>query len=40
MISGVKLHALPSGYRFDLRRRERVAMAPLKALEGGAIASS
>ncbi len=40
MISGVILHALPSGYRFDLRRRERVAMTPLKALEGGAIASS
>jgi cyanophycinase len=40
MITGVKLHALPAGYRFDLRRRERVAMTPLKALEGGAIASS
>jgi cyanophycinase len=40
MISGVVLHALPSGYRFDLRRRERVATPPLKALEGGAIASS
>ena len=25
MISGVVLHSLPSGYRFDLRRRERVA---------------
>jgi cyanophycinase len=40
MISGVVLHALPAGYRFDLRRRERVATPPLVALEGGAIASS
>jgi cyanophycinase len=37
MISGVILHALPSGYRFDLRRRQRVPMAPLKALPGGVI---
>jgi cyanophycinase len=37
MISGVILHALPSGYRFDLRRRQRLPMAPLKALPGGAI---
>jgi cyanophycinase len=37
MISGVILHALPSGYRFDLRRRERVPMVPLKALPGGQI---
>ena len=40
MISGVVLHALPSGYRFDLRHRKRVAMTPLVAIEGGAIASS
>ena len=40
MISGVVLHALPSGYRFDLRKRRRVAITPLVALEGGAIASS
>ncbi len=40
MISGVTLHALPSGYRFDLRHRRRIATTPLKALEGGAIASS
>jgi cyanophycinase len=40
MISGVILHALPSGYRFDLRRRKRMATTPLVALEGGAIASS
>ena len=25
MISGVVLHALPSGYRFDLRHRRRIA---------------
>ena len=37
MISGVVLHALPSGYRFDLRRRRRIATTPLKALPGGAI---
>jgi len=40
MISGVILHALPAGYRFDLRHRRRVATTPLKALEGGAAASS
>jgi hypothetical protein len=40
MISGVTLHALPAGYKFDLRRRQRVQAANLKALEGGAIASS
>ncbi len=38
MISGVVLHSLPSGYRFDLRRRVRVPM--LHAIEGGEIASS
>jgi cyanophycinase len=41
MISGVVLHALPSGYRFDLRRRHRVVVPNLKALPGGeAVASS
>jgi cyanophycinase len=43
MISGVILHALPSGYRFDLRRRQRVPMPRLQVVEGGAagtIASS
>jgi len=41
MISGVVLHSLPAGYRFDLRRRHRVAMPALHALPGGgAIASS
>ena len=38
MISGVVLHSLPSGYRFDLRRRVRVPM--LHAIEGGEAASS
>jgi cyanophycinase len=37
MISGVILHALPSGYRFDLRKRVRIPMAPLVALPGGQI---
>jgi cyanophycinase len=40
MISGVILHALPAGYRFDLRRRQRLATPELRALDGGAIASS
>jgi cyanophycinase len=40
MISGVVLHALPAGYRFDLRRRHRVAGPNLKALQGGEAASS
>ena len=40
MISGVVLHSLPAGYRFDLRRRERVALAALHALPGGEAASS
>jgi cyanophycinase len=37
MISGVVLHALPSGYKFDLRHRRRVPTTQLKALPGGAI---
>lgn len=40
MISGVVLHALPAGYRFDLRRRHRIAAPPLKALKGGSAAAS
>ena len=41
MISGVVLHSLPAGYRFDLRRRHRVVGPNLKALPGGeAVASS
>ena len=39
MISGVVLHSLPAGYRFDLRRRERVATPTLHALPGGEAAS-
>jgi cyanophycinase len=34
MISNVILHSLPSGYRFDLDRRERVAAPVLRALDG------
>ena len=40
MISGVVLHSLPAGYRFDLRRRVRVATPMLHAIQGGEIASS
>ena len=40
MISGVVLHSLPSGYRFDLRRRHRIAAPNLKALPGGEAAAS
>ena len=40
MISGVILHALTSGYKFDLRRRERISTPELKALPGGNVAST
>jgi len=40
MISGVVLHSLPSGYRFDLRRRDRIATPALHALPGGGAAAS
>jgi len=40
MISGVVLHALPSGYRFDLRRRVRVAAPALEVIHGGEAAAS
>jgi hypothetical protein len=33
MISGVVLHSLPAGYRFDLRRRVRAAAPVLHALD-------
>jgi hypothetical protein len=36
----VTLHALPAGYKFDLRHRQRIQAATLTALDGGAIASS
>lgn len=40
MISGVVLHSLPAGYRFDLDRRLRVTAPSLTAIDGGAVASS
>jgi cyanophycinase len=40
MISGVVLHSLPAGYRFDLRHRARVTTPTLHALPGGEVASS
>ena len=40
MISGVVLHSLPAGYRFDLQRRERIVAPTLHALPGGEAASS
>ena len=40
MISGVVLHSLPAGYRFDLRRRERLVTPNLHALPGGTEAAS
>ena len=40
MISGVVLHSLPAGYRFDLRRRERIIAPTLHALPGNELASS
>ncbi len=40
MISGVVLHSLPAGYRFDLRHRQRVLTPVLHALPGGEAASS
>jgi cyanophycinase len=40
MISGVVLHSLPAGYRFDLGRRERVVTPNLHSIAGGEAASS
>jgi len=40
MISNVKLHSLPAGYRFDLDRRERLAAPILRALDVDSLASS
>ena len=40
MITNVVLHSLPAGYRFDLRRRVRVATPALRALAGGEAAAS
>ncbi len=39
MISNVVLHSLPTGYRFDLERRERVAAPVLRALDHESAAS-
>ncbi len=40
MISNVVLHSLPAGYRFDLRRRHRVAAPALRAVSGREAAST
>ena len=40
MISGVVLHSLPAGYRFDLHRRHRLATPTLHAIQGGGEAAS
>jgi len=40
MISNVVLHSLPAGYKFDLRRRHRVATPALRAVGGAEAASS
>ena len=40
MISNVVLHSLPVGYRFDLRRRVRIAAPALRALDVDTMASS
>ena len=40
MISNVVLHSLPAGYKFDLKKRRRVAGHPLHALASGEAASS
>src|SRR5258705_12061869 len=40
MVSGLVLHSLPAGYRFDLRRRHRVATPKLTAITGGGEAAA
>ncbi|MDL2335621.1 MAG: cyanophycinase [Chloroflexota bacterium] len=40
MISNVRLHSLPNGYRFDLDRRERVEKPNLHVVDVEAVASS
>jgi cyanophycinase len=40
MISNVVLHSLPTGYRFDLIRRHRIATPVLRAIAGGEAAST
>jgi cyanophycinase len=39
MISNVVMHSLPAGYRFDLRRRVRIATPALRTISGGEVAS-
>ena len=39
MISNVVMHSLPAGYRFDLRRRVRIATPALRSLAAGEAAS-
>jgi cyanophycinase len=39
MISNVVMHSLPAGYRFDLRRRVRIATPALRSLAGAEVAS-
>ena len=39
MISNVVMHSLPAGYRFDLRRRVRIATPALRAITGVEAAS-
>lgn len=39
MISNVVMHSLPAGYRFDLRRRVRIATPALRSRAGGEAAS-
>ena len=39
MISNVVMHSLPAGYRFDLRRRVRIATPALRSIAGGEVAS-
>jgi cyanophycinase len=40
MISNVVLHSLPAGYRFDLRRRSRIATPALRTIGGREAAAS
>ncbi len=39
MISNVVMHSLPAGYRFDLRRRVRIATPALRSITSGEVAS-
>jgi cyanophycinase len=39
MISNVVMHSLPAGYRFDLRRRVRIATPALRSIAAGEVAS-